>query len=62
VRIVCTELESWFLGDFQAIEKTFNIDLKNRKNKTIYRNPDAIRNAKQELKRLVPQYQQISEA
>jgi uncharacterized protein YktA (UPF0223 family) len=60
VRIVCTELESWFLGDLQAVEKAFNIDLKNRKNKAQYRNPDTIANAKQELRRLVPKYQPVS--
>jgi uncharacterized protein YktA (UPF0223 family) len=60
VRIVCTELESWFLGDLQAVEKAFNINLKRQKNKALFRNPDSIQNAKQELKRLVPEYQQIS--
>jgi hypothetical protein len=60
VRIVCTELESWFLGDMQAVEKAFNIDLKYQKNKSLFRNPDSIQNAKQELKKLAPKYQQIS--
>jgi uncharacterized protein YktA (UPF0223 family) len=60
IRIVCTELESWFLGDFDAIEKGFNIKLAKKKNKALYRNPDKIANAKQELRRIVPAYQQIS--
>jgi uncharacterized protein YktA (UPF0223 family) len=60
IRIVCTELESWFLGDFDAIEKGFNIKLAKKKNMALYRNPDNIANAKQELKKLIPAYQQIS--
>jgi len=59
IRIVCTELESWFLGDLNAVEKAFSVDLSKKKNKTIYQNPDSISNAKEELYRLVPQYQPI---
>ena len=60
IRIVCTELESWFLGDLDAVEKAFSVDLSKKKNKTAYQNPDAISNAKEELKSLVPQYQPIN--
>ena len=60
IRIICTELESWFLGDLDAVEKAFSVDLAKIKNKTMYDDPDAISNAKQELQRLVPQYQPIS--
>ncbi|MHC6202241.1 DUF4276 family protein [Breznakiellaceae bacterium SP9] len=60
IRIVCTELESWFLGDFDAIEKGFKIKLAAKKNMALYRNPDSITNAKQELRKLIPAYQQIS--
>ncbi|MDR0516847.1 MAG: DUF4276 family protein [Fibromonadaceae bacterium] len=60
VRIICSELESWFLGDLAAVEKSFGINLSEKKNKAIYRNPDNIQNAKQELRKLIPQYQQIS--
>jgi uncharacterized protein YktA (UPF0223 family) len=60
IRIVCTELESWFLGDFDAIEKGFNTRLSKKKNMALYRNPDNIINAKQELRKLIPAYQQIS--
>ena len=59
IRIVCTELESWFLGDLDAVEKAFSLNLSKEKNKKIYRDPDAIANAKEELKRLVPKYQPI---
>ena len=60
IRIVCSELESWFLGDLPAVEMAFGIDLSKKKNKAIYRNPDNIQNAKQELKNLIPMYQPIS--
>jgi hypothetical protein len=60
IRIVCTELESWFLGDLEAIEKGYHVKLTSYKSKAAFHNPDALSNAKQELKRLVPTYQPIS--
>jgi len=62
IRIVCAELESWFLGDFNALEKAFDVSLKNYKNQAKYREPDSLGNAKQELKRIIPAYSQISGA
>ncbi len=45
VRIVCNELESWFLGDLLAAEKAFNRNnLSGLKNRQKYRNPDLITN------------------
>lgn len=60
IRIACTELESWFLGDLEAVEKGFEINLSTQKGKARFRNPDSLANPKQELKKLVPAYQQIS--
>lgn len=61
IRIVCHELESWFLGDLPAVDKAFKKTLtKKLQNKAKYRTPDAIRDAKTELKRLVAEYQAIS--
>jgi uncharacterized protein YktA (UPF0223 family) len=60
IRIVCSELESWFLGDLNAVEHAFNVNLSKKKNRRLYQMPDDIANAKQELKKLVPSYQQIS--
>ena len=63
VRIACREMESWFLGDLQAVEKAYNIGgLSRRQQQRKYRNPDGLNNAAQELKRLVPTYQKISGA
>ena len=60
IRIACTELEAWFLGDLDAVEKGYQINLSAYKTKALFRNPDTISNAKQVLRRLVPAYQQIS--
>jgi hypothetical protein len=65
VRIICRELESWFLGDLAAIEKGFSLkqrSLSGKQNKTTFRDPDRLNSAKQELLKLVPNYQAISGA
>ena len=56
IRIVCTELESWYLGDLEAILKadfsfTQKVSQKNKK----FRDPDRLANAKQELQKLLKQ-------
>lgn len=63
VRIVCHQLESWYLGDLYAVAKVYGNEkiLKNL-NKKKYRNPDAITDAKYELRRMIPEHQQISGA
>jgi hypothetical protein len=57
IRIVVRELESWFLGDLQAVSKAFEkptiAKLQNRKE---YRNPDENVNPKQLIKNLFKQY------
>ena len=62
VRIVCHELESWYLGDLQAVEKGLNLSgLAEKQQNSKFRNPDRLSNAKQELKKLTKKnYQQIS--
>ena len=60
IRIVCTELESWYLGDLDAVERGFSINLSGYKSKAAFRNPDSITNAKQTLRRLAPKYQPLS--
>ncbi|MDJ0598239.1 MAG: DUF4276 family protein [Crocosphaera sp.] len=65
IRIVCHELESWFLGDLSAVEKAFKLkigQLSRKQNNQKYRDPDQLNSAKQELKKLVNNYQQISGA
>ncbi len=61
VRIVCNELESWFLGDLSAVEKAFSVKgLSKRQEKRKFRDPDRLPNAKAELKKLVPSFQSVS--
>jgi len=57
VRIVCKELESWYLGDLDAIEQAFpKFKAVKYKNKSKFRNPDAI-NAADEMAKLLPEFQ-----
>lgn len=63
VRIVCNELESWFLGDLAAVADAFGMpSLVLLQRKAKYRNPDNLMNAAQELKRIVPGYQKVQGA
>ncbi len=63
VRIACKELESWFLGDLEAVESGMGRnDLARLQNKRKYRDPDRLGNPDEELRKLVPNYQQISGA
>ena len=61
VRIACSELESWYLADLEAVEKAFNkTNLSSRQNEKKFRNSDDIGSAFQELQKLVPEYQKIN--
>lgn len=54
VRIVCRELENWYLGDFVAIDKVYpKARVLRKRNKAIYRVPDGTRGAV-EMEKLVP--------
>ncbi|MCU0327230.1 MAG: DUF4276 family protein [Spirosomaceae bacterium] len=57
IRIVCKELESWYLGDMSAIEKVYpKFKARNYQNKEKFRNPDLC-NAFDELRKLIPEIQ-----
>lgn len=59
IRIICHELESWFLGDLAALEKAYNRppqSLSKKQAEKKFRNPDQLNSAKQELKKLVKDY------
>lgn len=62
IRIPCHELESWFLGDLAAIDQACGTQLQRSQNKRKFSDPDKLSNAKEELKKYVPHYQQISGA
>lgn len=63
IRIVCSELESWILGDLDALAAAFDdAKLAKLKGKAKYRDPDKLSSATQVVRRLVPSYQKVSGA
>lgn len=62
IRIACRELESWYLGDLQAVEKAYGVDLSKIKNNRKYADPDIVVDPKAIIKRYVPQLTQIDGA
>ena len=63
IRIVCHELESWYLGDMAALEKVFpNFHAATYSKRAKFRQPDMCVNPKAELKRIVGDYPQIGKA
>lgn len=63
VRIVCQELESWYIGDLEAIEKAYtSFRSEKYKNKKEFRNPDIIEKPSQTMKHILPNFQKIQTA
>ena len=60
VRIVCQELESWLLGDLEAIRRAYPKATVREKAK--FRKPDKLTNASQELGRLINVHAKIDRA
>ena len=61
VRVVCQELESWFLGDSQAVNKAYpGCRFSNGTAK--YRDPDKMTNASQELAELTGAFSKVGRA
>lgn len=57
IRIVVQELESWFLGDFDAIGSGYpTFDVEKFRNRAKYRDPERVANASEELGKLIPGY------
>ncbi len=59
VRVVCRELESWFLGDLQAVEDALDVPVARLQGHTKFRNPDALGSPSQELLAIVPSYSKV---
>lgn len=58
VRIACRELESFFLGDLEAVARAFNRpQIAAHRRTAKYRNPDLLGSPVDELRKLVPGYQ-----
>ena len=62
IRIACHELESFYLGDLEAVEQGIGLrGLSSMQGKSRFREPDSIANAAQVLKKLTKsKYQKIS--
>lgn len=61
VRIVCQELEAWYLGEPDAPAEGFgNERLRGISRKARFRDPDAVQKPSEALKRLVPEFQKGS--
>jgi hypothetical protein len=61
VRVVCQELEGWFIGDNQAVKSAFpRCQFSNETEK--YRNPDKLTNASDELAGLTGERGKVSRA
>ncbi len=63
IRIVCQELESWLLGDLNAVKKAFpQSHLNPNRLPAKYRDPDRLGNAADELTKLVGTKAKVSRA
>lgn len=61
VRIACHELESFYLGDLNAVSQAIGpARISRQQYKAKFRNPDTLSNPSQELKKLAPEYQKVS--
>lgn len=61
VRVACHELESFYLGDLSAVEQGLSVKgLGRQQERRKFRNPDALANAAEELRKLTEQrYQKL---
>ena len=62
IRIVCTELESWYFGDLKAVSLAYGKPYTSLTVKKKYRAPDKLKNAKMELRKIIPAYQPLDGA
>ena len=63
VRIVCQELEAWYLGEPDALADAFGRDaLRGIGQRARFREPDAVPRPSEAVERLVPEFQKVSGA
>jgi len=62
VRLVCQELESWYLGDLKALALVFNQRLDIPALRKRFADPDICQKPSNELKRFIPAFQKITAA
>lgn len=57
IRIVCRELESWFLGDLNAVSKAYpRLNIKHHINKAEFRQVDMLQNTDKVLLSIIPEF------
>jgi len=61
IRVVCQELESWFLGDSHAVNTVYPACVFSNKTAK-YRDPDRMTNASQELAKLTGDFSKVQRA
>jgi hypothetical protein len=59
IRLVCQQLEGWYLGDLSAVSSAFGVNADTAPLIKKYADPDRMTNADQEMAGLVPTYQKI---
>lgn len=58
VRVACRELESWVVGDWQAVAQAFEKpNLSAHSTKALYRDPDKLVRPVEVLRKFIPEYQ-----
>lgn len=63
IRLVCQELESWYIGDLEALALAFNkASLNSPALRKRFTDPDQWQKPSHELKRLIPEFQKGSAA
>ncbi len=63
VRIVCQELEAWYLGDADALAEAFGREaLRRISGRSRFRDPDSVRQPSAAVRRLIPEFQKTSGA
>jgi len=63
VRIVCRELESWYIGDLDALSHEYGeASLRHKDSRRRFRDPDSIDKPSRMLEKLLPEFQKLSGA
>lgn len=63
VRIACQELEAWYIGDLESVERAYAKDgIAEMKSRAKYRNPDTLANPSEEMHKLIPEFVKLDGA
>lgn len=56
IRIVCRELEAWYLGDLAAVDAAFGTRLASQQEKVKFRAPDQLGSPSKEIQSFIPEF------